>query len=199
MHCMSFMVATQPGTRGIFHMAGQENVQEGHKQAVFRRRPPGCDYNRWMISVRPLAEDDDPDAVSSLLNTAVVKYIAADCTPGGLAHLCSTLSVDAIRQRRSSGYVHWLAFSEEALAGVCALKDAHLYHLFVADRFHRQGIGRQLLAAAIAHCLQSGVSVMTVNASTFGVPAYRALGFEENGPQLEKNGIRFQPMRLSLA
>ncbi|MBW3566987.1 MAG: GNAT family N-acetyltransferase [Proteobacteria bacterium] len=155
-----------------------------------------------MIHIRR-ATPDDAQAISSLLVTLTREHIAADCTDGGLDQLLGIMTVDSVRERMAGNFSTWIATDNGVLAGVCVLRlPAHLYHLFVATGFQKQGLGRRLLETAVQRCRKNAatapVSALTVNASSFGLPAYLRLGFSLDGPRKEENGIRFQPMRLGL-
>ena len=91
--------------------------------------------------------------------------------------------------------------SESEIAGVIAIrKNRHISLLFARKENQRKGIARALLAQALEACLAAdpNLRAMTVNSSRYAVSAYEKLGFECTGPEQEKNGIRFTPMRLSI-
>lgn len=86
------------------------------------------------------------------------------------------------------------------LAGVVALRDnSHLFHLFVAQKHHRQGIARRLWEAALRAAMASGnAEGFTVNSSLHGLPLYQSLGFVATGAKVEQHGIAYVPMVLTL-
>lgn len=91
--------------------------------------------------------------------------------------------------------VIWGCYSGEALVGMLALRDNdHISLAFVHGDFHRQGIGRMLYAEAKARALAHGTEIITVNASDYGIPFYRAMGFKETDMQLVADGIIYTPM-----
>ena len=153
-----------------------------------------------MITIRS-AREEDADAIAKLTATLTKRHIGIDCTPEGLAQLLAGMTPPAVRQRMAAGWPHWIAEQPNDIAGVCVVRgDAHLYHLFVADACQRQAVARRLLEVAIAHCRAAvpGLEAITVNASTFGLPAYRRLGFKADGEARVLHGIRSHPMRLAL-
>jgi GNAT superfamily N-acetyltransferase len=83
------------------------------------------------------------------------------------------------------------------LAGVVALRDnTHLFHLFVDPAFQRQGLSRKLWLHVKTIALSKGHGgSFTVNSTPSAVPVYRRFGFVATGPQVDKNGISFVPMR----
>lgn len=163
-----------------------------HKPARLPYSPP--------MDIR-LATETDATAISALLVSLTREHLPANCTADGLERLLATMTPAAIRERMAGDYVHWIAVHEESVVGVCALREKkHLYHLFVANAFQRQSVGRRLVDVAIAHCRSHSppTDVLTVNASSFGIPAYQRMGFVPDGEPQDSQGIRYQPMKLAL-
>jgi len=74
-----------------------------------------------------------------------------------------------------------------------------IFSLFNVDSaLHRQGIGRQLMNAAIDRCRKAkpDLDKITVNAASGAVIVYQRLGFVSTSPELKTNGIRYVPMAL---
>ena len=108
------------------------------------------------------------------------------------------MTADAISQNMQSGYSYHVAEFKGLIKGVVAVRDnTHLYHLFVAEQFHRKGIAKKLWQHAMKECLRDGnTGEFTVNSSAYALGVYRKLGFvAQSGPQ-EKNGVVFYPMKL---
>lgn len=64
---------------------------------------------------------------------------------------------------------------------------------------HRNGpVPAQLLLFAARHCLDRGDDLAVISGAVRRVPLYRAMGFEEFGPQVGTAEAPFQPMRLTL-
>lgn len=84
------------------------------------------------------------------------------------------------------------------LAGVAGMRDgSHLYHLFVAERFHGRGIGARLWEVAKREAQEAGADGFTVNASLYAVPIYQRFGFVPTGEQVVKDGLVSLPMMLA--
>lgn len=153
-----------------------------------------------MIEIRRANTQDAPQ-IADLLTALTRRHIAADCTVQGLEILLGTMTFEAVLERMAGDFWHWLAVAGDKLAGVCVMRgESHLYHLFVADGFQRQGIARRLWQTALddARRRTPGLRVFTVNASSFGRPAYERMGFVvEDEPQIV-DGIRLQAMRLEI-
>lgn len=143
------------------------------------------------------AQAGDAIAISALIRQFTREFtVSADGS--GAEQFLASVSAEA-----ESGYIsdprycYINAFSGEVLAGFIAMRDrSHLFHLFVAPQFQRQGLARRLWHAAQASAPES--QAFTVNSSPSALPAYQRLGFAPAGAQVEMHGIRFVPMRLSL-
>lgn len=84
------------------------------------------------------------------------------------------------------------AFLRGGLAGMLAMApNGHISLFFVAERFHRQGIGRALFQAVLN---EYAGQRLTVHSSPYAVPAYRRLGFADTDCEQCVNGIRYIPM-----
>jgi GNAT superfamily N-acetyltransferase len=86
--------------------------------------------------------------------------------------------------------VHLKALSDGTLAGVILVKDFwNLTNLFVAPAYQSQGIGRQLLTAALDRCRpQSPRPALLVHSSTVAVEFYQRMGFVANGEPRDRPG-----------
>jgi GNAT superfamily N-acetyltransferase len=104
-----------------------------------------------------------------------------------------TITPEAIADRIAApGFVYIVAENHSGICGVAALKDArHLYHLFVKEELHRQGLARALWERLMSTSISS---FFTVNSSLFAVPVYLRLGFVRAGEQQTRKGVTVQPM-----
>jgi GNAT superfamily N-acetyltransferase len=141
------------------------------------------------ILIRP-AQDADYPVVAALLKTLALAFI----TPGMAAEAASTFlrenDVDALRAYRTRGHVVSVAECDGVIAGFIAIRPpGYLFHLFVAQAFHRCGVGRRLWDSA-----RGNGTAFTVNASPYAVPVYEALGFMRSAPLACVKGVSFQPM-----
>jgi ribosomal protein S18 acetylase RimI-like enzyme len=144
------------------------------------------------------AKTGDSESISKLICTLSERFITADFTPRGREFLLSTMTPASIRKFMQTGYRYHVAETDNELAGVAAIKDnSHLYHLFVAEQYQRQGIAKKLWQIAMEACIaEKDVSEFTVNSSEYALAVYEKLGFvAQLGPQV-KNGVVFFPMKL---
>jgi GNAT superfamily N-acetyltransferase len=79
-----------------------------------------------------------------------------------------------------------------------------LQSLFVKASYHRQGIGRKLVARFERVCLRGGTTVIRLSATLYAIPFYAALGYKcstgvRTGTSFQGAGFRYQPMRKILS
>jgi GNAT superfamily N-acetyltransferase len=140
----------------------------------------------------------DAENISTLIQ-GEARYCTANPSGEGAEHFFSTITPEAIAGYITNpNFIYLLGFVGEELAGAVAIRDGkHLYHLFVASKFHRRGIGSALWAHAKARVLESGnTEGFTVNSTPFAVPVYERFGFQIQGTLVEEKGVAFVPMKL---
>lgn len=98
---------------------------------------------------------------------------------------------------RSDRYDFVVAETGGQLAGCIAMRDrTHLFHLFVAPRFQRRGLARELWRRAQDIANPAGERLeFTVNSSLSAVPVYERLGFVQSSPPERRDGVAYVPMR----
>jgi GNAT superfamily N-acetyltransferase len=149
------------------------------------------------LHIRP-ATVVDASAISRLIG-AVAHHFTVHPQGVGAEAFLQTLSPEAI-----AGYVqadamaYTTAWDGDALAGVVALRDlSHVFHLFVAPAYQRQGVANALWRHAMAQARTMGHhGGFTVNATPYALPVYQRFGFVATGPEVQTRGIAYVPMRL---
>lgn len=144
------------------------------------------------ISIRA-ARTKDAAEISALVSQLSREFIVPDYSPFGAATLLGRQTPEAIAACYGGKSIALVAEGHGAIVGVVSLllEKRHLFHLFVASAFQRRGLGRRLWDAARA---EAGPGPITVNSSRLAVPVYRRLGFVDNGPKWEKDGVIAFPM-----
>ena len=146
------------------------------------------------------AVPDDAIRISRLICDLSCRFIADDFTSRGKSFLLASMTPDAVKGYMRSGYHYHVAEKDGELIGVVAVKNnIHLYHLFVAESFHRQGVAKRLWKVAMENCLSLGnTGEFTVNSSSYARGVYEKLGFVAQSGQKENNGVVYFPMKLEL-
>lgn len=155
-----------------------------------------------MGSAEPIIREgtpDDAERISALIASLARYFLADPDDPGAAEAFFQTIApvaiADCIAGRR---FRYHLAEVGGELAGAVGVRDAgHLYHLFVAERFHGRRLGSRLWAVARRAAEADGnTGRFTVNSSMYAVGLYERLGFTPAGPAQVQNGIAFMPMEL---
>ncbi|HEV3051256.1 MAG TPA: GNAT family N-acetyltransferase [Longimicrobium sp.] len=145
------------------------------------------------------ARVEDAEAISALILSLARYFLADPHQPEAATAFLATLDSAAMAQRLADErYRYHVAEADGVVAGVVGVRDAdHLYHLFVAERFHGRGIGARLWDAAQRQArAQGNPGRFTVNSSLYAVPVYERMGFTAvDGPQVH-DGIAYLPMRM---
>ena len=148
-----------------------------------------------------LMDQEDAAEVSTLVLSGFDTYIGSEYAPPGIAEFRKYAEAAALADRARHDHFVVIVRSEGVLAGMIEMRqNNHVSLLFVAEAFQRQGLSRTLLDRAIAEARdRSGeLERMTVNSSRYGVPAYKALGFRQTGPERSVDGMLFTPMAMRL-
>jgi GNAT superfamily N-acetyltransferase len=145
-----------------------------------------------------LATAEDATAISELICSLSAKYITNHFSADGACNLLASLQPSAIQGYLESGYRYHLAETDGVLVGVVGTRNnKHLHHLFVAELYQRQGLATALWRVARQMCIMAGnPGEFTVNSSRFALPFYKKLGFVEVGPEENREGVVFTPMKL---
>ena len=104
---------------------------------------------------------------------------------------------DALRNMKTGELFFLGCFFQGKIVGVIALRGqmSHISLLFVQKEYHRQGIARRLMDAALEYARGSAVTCITVNSSPYAVKAYERLGFMATDGERKENGILYTPMK----
>ena len=139
----------------------------------------------------------DADAISTLI-AKVAHHFMLDPSGRGAERFLEGIKPQAILGYIAGPNYHYLvAVSDTEVVGAVALRDGrHLFHLFVAPDWQRQGIARALWSAATKG-LAPDLEAFTVNSSPNAVAVYEKFGFTPTGPRTEMNGIAFVPMKAA--
>ena len=141
------------------------------------------------VTIRP-AELNDYSGLAALLQTLARTFIVPGMSQEAATTFLRENDTAALLAYREKGHVASVAEVDGKLAGFIAIRPpSHLFHLFVAQAFQRQGIARALWEHA-----RGDATRFTVNSSPYAIPAYIAMGFQCDGPLACHNGVTFQPM-----
>lgn len=152
------------------------------------------------VEIRP-ALISEWETAMDLVWKIFLRYEGDEYSPEGVENFWEFIHDETLEKMFRVGQYHmFVAIMDEKIVGVITMRDGnHISLLFVDDEYHRQGIGTQLVTYLADYLkLEMGKYFMTVNASPYGIPFYRNLGFKDLGPEVKERGIIYTPMRLVL-
>lgn len=152
------------------------------------------------VRIRPMS-DADIALVAALLESLAREHIVHEFEPQAKELFLTKNNENSIREFVTQGFRYHVAELNDRIIGFVGVRDNnHLYHLFVAKEFQRQGLGRQLWNVARAECLAAGnPGRFTVNSSNNAVAIYERLGFLRVGPVQNRDGVLYNPMATNHA
>jgi GNAT superfamily N-acetyltransferase len=152
------------------------------------------------VKIRPIA-DGDIDAIAHMLKALACEFIVHASPPEVAATFLRANDADGIRALIARGHVYHVAELGGEIAGFISVRErSHLFHMFVAKRWHGQGLARALWERARGDAIDAGGDGrFTVNSSNCAVAVYQALGFARSVPMQCKNGMEYNPMLLDPA
>ena len=144
------------------------------------------------LEIHAILSSELPQALS-LVKRVFLQYEAPDYSQQGVDTFLSFL-----QDRERLAELHFLgAYIDGQMVGVLAMRGAsHVSLFFVESAMQGKGVGRALFAAARESC---PCDLMTVNSSPYAVEIYKRLGFSPLSEEQKKDGIRFTPMKCTLA
>ena len=147
------------------------------------------------IIVRELRQDELKEA-SDLIFKTFYKYILPTYTMDGVEFFRDRTSPISLKMNTyDRSIVIYGAFVGTTLAGVLGSKGTnHICMFFTKNEYMGQGIGRKLFNHFLSRTNPN--EPVTVNASDYGIPIYKKLGFEVVDERKEENGTVYTPMKF---
>jgi len=148
------------------------------------------------MTIRP-ATEDDAQSIADLVRS-LSHFYQEDASAPLPEWFLSTIQPESFTSRMNDpDDLHLVYADSGAVKGYIAVKNAtRLYHLFVDENLHGQGIATRLWLAVRSRQPES--RHYTVRSSLYAVPVYRKFGFFESGCLGFRDGIGFQPMTCDL-
>lgn len=155
--------------------------------------------NEDFVIKKLTAKEDIRDALQ-LAEDVFMQFEAPEFPPRGVESFKNYLWGRRVAEMIEDGsFITWGCYNGEQLVGMLSMRDcSHISLAFVMSDFHRQGIGRMLYAQAKKYAALHLKRKITVNASPYGLPFYRAIGFKETDMENVIDGIRSTPMEARI-
>lgn len=152
------------------------------------------------MQIRPIKQSEWTDAMALCWRT-FLKYEAPEYKPEGVKNFYQFITDSILEKMFLMGeYRAFGAFEGDIIRGVLGVRDkTHISLLFVEEAYHYQGIAAELMNYTCRYILNQklGESV-TVNSSPYAVGFYHKMGFDDLDQEIEKDGIRYTPMKRNL-
>jgi predicted GNAT family N-acyltransferase len=140
--------------------------------------------------------------VSNLVARSFNEFVAPDFPDEGIDEFFSYANARALQKRSEGSHIVLVADIEGTIAGMIEIREMrHVSMLFVDKAFHRRGIAKGLLIAALDR-IETGSrppKKVTVHSSRFAVPFYESLGFVRTEDEKIIHGVIHIPMALALS
>ena len=151
-----------------------------------------------MTLVYAAANDNDAEPMAALLRAASEEFITPGFAPDASERFLDGNDAAKLRATVADGGFYFVARDGDEIAGMIGVVSrTHVKYLFVGGRWHRRGIARRLLELAIAEMQRRGpVAAVSLNASDYGLEAYKRIGFTVAAERQERDGVWFTPMRF---
>jgi GNAT superfamily N-acetyltransferase len=147
------------------------------------------------MAVREM-ERRDLREVSRIVVAAFSEAVAEGLSAEGISTFMGLSAPDAFEKRMDEDNCMFVYEEKGEILGMIEFKEGrHVAMLFVAPDRQGRGIGRELVRVALD---RRRVQSVTVSASLPSVPVYEKYGFEVVGPEEEKQGLRYIPMKIEL-
>jgi ribosomal protein S18 acetylase RimI-like enzyme len=147
-------------------------------------------------------QEGEEKLVARLIESVFHKFIAHTYTAEGVEEFEKAIDPKNLFDRSRKGHRFLVAVKDGEVVGVIALRDkSHITFLFVAEKYHRKGIAKELFRRSLQICRRNypDIEECTVNSSTYALPFYEKLGFRKAGPEHYRKGMRITPMVLMLS
>lgn len=139
--------------------------------------------------------------VVNLVARSFNEFIAPDFPDEGIEEFFGYSNPRALVKRSDGNHFVLVAEAEGSITGMIEIREMrHVSMLFVDKAFHRRGIGKELLTAALDKIKsdRNAPKKVTVHSSRFAVPFYESLGFVRTGEEKIIHGVIHIPMALVL-
>lgn len=143
------------------------------------------------------AQPQDVQAITELVLGVFDKYVGYGYSQEEQSVFRMYCHPNAMTTRLTEGTSFCLvAILAQKIIGMIEVRNGnHIALLFVDDRYHNNGIAKNLVTLVIE---KVKVTDIDVNSSPYAVHIYKRMGFEQLDDEQERDGIRFIPLKKSI-
>ena len=151
------------------------------------------------FGIRPVKNHEWDEAMRLAWDTFLI-FEAPDYSLRGVYNFKNFIRDPLLKKMHTYGeYIAIGAFMDERIVGILGVRNVnHVSLLFVDRDHHHQGIATSLMESFFKDARKEGITHVTVNASPYAIGFYHKIGFMDVSKEVEKDGIRFTPMRMEL-
>lgn len=149
------------------------------------------------LTVRPAYRNEWDDAMA-LAWRVFMQFEARDYPPEGIESFQDFITDSILYRMFLMGeYQLFAAYDNGRMVGMISLRNqTHISLLFVDEKYHKRGIGRQLIQYVGDYVLcEEGHDFVTVNAAPYAVEFYHRVGFVDTDVMQFNDGIWYTPMK----
>ncbi|MGL5258968.1 MAG: GNAT family N-acetyltransferase [Lachnospiraceae bacterium] len=151
------------------------------------------------IKIRMSDKEDWEKALNLAWETFLI-FEAKDYGKEGIDNFRNFISDQSLKKLFLLGkYQMIVAYVEGKIVGMITWRNRnHISLLFVDQKYHRMGIGTQLILELKKYLRKKqNLDYVTVNAAPYGIDFYHKIGFIDTGTEKNMDGIRYTPMILN--
>lgn len=153
-----------------------------------------------MFEIRKVKSDEVDEALGLALEV-FMEFEAPDYKSEGVETFRALLNdenyIQGYKQEICPMYA---AFDNGKIIGLIGMREnkTHINLAFVKKEYHRKGVATEIFRYLLSDLRKENpeLSETTLNSSPYGLPFYLHLGFIPQSEELEKDGIRYTPMKL---
>ena len=151
-----------------------------------------------MIYIRKYQHKDLLD-VARLVRQTFSKYNPDEGTPSAIQAYIDRfdpkkIGLDQVQHRLESTKIFYVAEENKKVVGMVRGIKGRLVNLFIDGKFHRNGIGKQLMQKFEAKAFDER-NAINVKSSIFAVPFYTSIGYKKTTGIRNLRGLSVQPMK----
>ena len=140
------------------------------------------------------ATPEELPAILALVHQSFMEAVAPHFSQEGIRNFFDYARMNSMRERMQANHVTYVAYKEDELVGMAHVKEqTHISMLFVAPKWQRNGIGREILNTIIREAYGDKI---TVHSGPNSKDAYRKFGFLPTSEEKQVNGMRLIPMEF---
>lgn len=153
-----------------------------------------------MFEIRKVQSHEVDEALSLALEV-FMEFEAPDYKPEGVETFRQLMNDENYIQGYKRGICPmYAAFDNGKIIGLIGMREnkTHINLAFVKKEYHRKGVATEIFRFLLEDLRRENppLSEITLNSSPYGLPFYLHLGFIPQSEELEKDGIRYTPMRF---